>query len=101
MSLVFEFGIILAVCLAGELLHALLPLPVPASIYGLCLLLLLLLTGVVKEKHIARAAGFLLSIMSLLFVPAAAGSFRWDEASGCCFHSVALPVTSALWRRPG
>ena len=48
MSLVFEFGIILAVCLAGELLHALLPLPVPASIYGLCLLLLLLLTGVVS-----------------------------------------------------
>ena len=81
MSLVFEFGIILAVCLAGELLHALLPLPVPASIYGLCLLLLLLLTGVVKEKHIARAAGFLLGIMSLLFVPAAAGILSvWDEA---------------------
>ena len=92
MSLVFEFGIILAVCLAGELLHALLPLPVPASIYGLCLLLLLLLTGVVKEKHIARAAGFLLSIMSLLFVPAAAGILSvWDEAK-----RLLLPLAVAI-----
>ena len=92
MSLVFEFGIILAVCLAGELLHALLPLPVPASIYGLCLLLLLLLTGVVKEKHIARAAGFLLGIMSLLFVPAAAGILSvWDEA-----RRLLLPLAVAI-----
>ncbi len=81
MSLVYEFGIILAVCLAGELLHWLLPLPVPASIYALCLLLVLLLTGIVKEKNIARAAGFLLNIMTMLFIPAAVGLISvWADA---------------------
>ena len=96
MSLVFEFGIILAVCLAGELLHALLPLSVPASIYGLCLLLVLRLTGVVKEKHIARAAGFLLGIMSMLFVPAAVGMLTvWEEAQRMLTPMLAaiVPVT--------
>lgn len=92
MGLVFEFGVILAVCLAGELIHAVLPLPVPASIYGLCLLFVLLMTGVVKEKHIARAAGFLLSIMTLLFVPAAVGILAvWDEV-----RRMLLPLAIAI-----
>ena len=99
MSLVFEFGIILAVCLAGELLHGLLPLSVPASIYGLCLLLALLLTGAVKEKHIARAAEFLLGIMSMLFVPAAVGMLTvWDEAQRMLAPMLAaiVPVTLVI-----
>lgn len=99
MSLIFEFGVILAVCLAGELLHALLPLPVPASIYGLCLLLLLLLTGVVKERQIARASGFLLDIMALLFVPAAAGILAVRDEAGRLLLPLmiaVLPVTAGV-----
>ena len=42
MKYIFQFLRILGFCLAGELLHWLLPLPVPASIYGLVLLLLAL-----------------------------------------------------------
>ena len=42
MQIVLQFARILLICLAGELLHGLLPLPVPAGIYGLLLLLLLL-----------------------------------------------------------
>ena len=34
-----QFLIILSVSFLGEVLHALLPLPVPASIYGLVLML--------------------------------------------------------------
>ena len=87
-----QFGIIITISFVGELLHEVIPLPVPASIYGLCLLLLLLLTGVVKEKHIARAAGFLLGIMSLLFVPAATGILSvWDEAK-----RLLLPLAVAI-----
>ena len=52
MKYVFQFSRILAFCLAGELLHALLPLPVPASIYGLLLLLLALKLGFVKLDQI-------------------------------------------------
>ncbi len=79
-SLVFEFGVILGICFAGEALHWLIPLPIPASIYGLVILLVCLLCGVIRESQIKRAAGFLLGIMSMLFVPAAAGLMTQWEA---------------------
>lgn len=48
MKYVKEFGIILIVSLVGELLNYFLPLPVPASIYGLVLMFLCLMLGVIK-----------------------------------------------------
>ena len=69
----FQFGRILAFCLAGELLHTLLPLPIPASVYGLALLLAALVTGLVRLDQVREAALFLTGIFPLLFVPAAAG----------------------------
>ena len=45
MKLLRQFLIILLLSLVGEGLHALLPLPVPASVYGLVLMLLCLCTG--------------------------------------------------------
>ena len=48
MKYVKEFGIILIVSLVGELLNYFLPLPVPASIYGLVLMFLCLMLGDIK-----------------------------------------------------
>ena len=73
MKYLFQFGRILAFCLAGELLHTLLPLPIPASVYGLALLLAALVTGLVRLDQVREAALFLTGIFTLLFVPAAAG----------------------------
>lgn len=42
---IFQFGRILAFCFLGEVLHVVLPLPVPASVYGLVLLLAALTAG--------------------------------------------------------
>ena len=56
MKYIFQFLRILGFCLAGELLHWLLPLPVPASIYGLVLLLLALKMGVVKLEQIKETS---------------------------------------------
>ena len=39
MKFIRQFLIIILISFAGELLHAILPLPVPASIYGLLILL--------------------------------------------------------------
>lgn len=64
--------IILAFCLLGELLAALIPLPVPAAIYGLVLLLIALSTGLLKTDMIADTANFLIRIMPILFVAPAA-----------------------------
>lgn len=68
-----QFGIILFISCAGELLHHLLPFPVPASIYGLVLMLLALVTGVLKLSDVKETAVFLIEILPVMFIPAAAG----------------------------
>ena len=60
--------IILAFTGLGELLAHLIPLPIPAAIYGLVLLLIALCTGLLKPKHIDETARFLTSLLPLLFV---------------------------------
>ena len=46
MKLLYQFGVIMTVTFLGEILHGLIPLPIPASIYGLLLMLAALCTGV-------------------------------------------------------
>ena len=50
MKFIRQFLIIILISFAGELLHAILPLPVPASIYGLLILLAGLQTKVIPLK---------------------------------------------------
>lgn len=60
--------IILAFSLAGQLLAKVIPLPVPAAIYGFLLLFAALCAGLLKPEHIRETADFLLGIMGLFFV---------------------------------
>ncbi len=73
MKYLYQFTVILGISLVGEFLHALLPFPFPASIYGLILMLLLLRFGVVKLDQVKDAGGFLLAIMACMFIPPAVG----------------------------
>lgn len=73
MNAIMQLGIILGATFAGEALRALLPLPIPAGVYGLIILLLLLCTGVVRADAIRPAATFLIDAMPLMFVPATVG----------------------------
>ena len=68
-----QFFLILAISFAGEILHMVLPLPVPASIYGLVLMLLALVTGIVKIEQVKDTAIFLIEIMPVMFIPAGVG----------------------------
>ena len=87
MKLIFEFARIAAFCFAGEVCHLVLPLPIPASVYGLMLLLAALRFGVVRT-----AALFLTGIFPLLFVPAAAGVMDlWAD-----LQAMLVPVLLAL-----
>ena len=73
MKYLTQFLRIAAITLVGELLQRLIPLPVPASVYGLILLFAALCTGIVKLEQVKDAAGFLISILPILFVPTAVG----------------------------
>ena len=79
MKYVKHFAMILLVSFAGELLNYLLPLPVPASIYGLVLMLVCLLTGIIKLDAVRDTACFLIEIMPIMFIPPAVGLMAsWD-----------------------
>ena len=70
---IFQFARITAFCLAGEILAVVLPLPIPASVYGLLLMVAALKTGVLKLDQVRETGLFLTGIFPLQFVPAAAG----------------------------
>lgn len=104
MRYLFQFGRILAFCFIGEVLHAVLPLPVPASVYGLLLLLLALCSGIVRPEQVRETGLFLTGIFPLLFVPAAAGVMElWAELGAMLLPAVIaiVPVTVLVFAAAG
>lgn len=68
-----QFLIILGFALMGEALQRIVPLPIPASVYGIVLLFGALCLGLVKVEQVKEAGGFLTSILPILFVAPAVG----------------------------
>ncbi|MGN0395310.1 MAG: CidA/LrgA family protein [Coprococcus sp.] len=68
-----QFLVILAISFIGEILKALIPLPVPASIYGMVLLFIGLMTGLIKLDSVRETGKFLIEIMPVMFIPAGVG----------------------------
>lgn len=80
MKWLYEFGIILFITFLGEVLYAVIPLPIPASIYGLLLMLFALCTKIIKLEQVKAAGKFLIDIMPPMFIPAAVGLIIiWPE----------------------
>lgn len=69
MKYIPQFAYIVFFSFLGELLYALIPLPVPSAVYGLVLLFLALSTGLLKEEKIGEAADLLISAMPIMFIP--------------------------------
>ena len=103
MRYLFQSGRILAFCFAGEVLHAVLPLPVPASVYGLLLLLLALCFGIVRPEQVRETGLFLTGIFPLLFVPAAGVMELWAELGAMLLPAVIaiVPVTVLVFAAAG
>ena len=69
-----------------------LPLQVPASVYGLVLLLLALNFRLIKLEDVKEVGTYLTGIFPLLFVPAAAGVMElWAEMG-----EMLLPILIAI-----
>ena len=92
MKYIFQFARITAFCRAGEVLSAVLPLPIPASVYGLLLLAAALKFGVLKLDQVRETGLFLTGIFPLLFVPAAAGVMEL----GSQLMNLLLPAVLAI-----
>lgn len=68
-----QFCVIIAFTFAGEILHKLIPLPIPGGIYGIILLFAALRLGLVRLDQVKETAELLVSLMSVMFIPAVVG----------------------------
>lgn len=92
-----QFCIILFVSFLGELLHILIPLPIPASVYGLVLMLLALCTGILKLTQVKETADFLIEIMPVMFIPAAVGLLdSWTALQSIWFPVIAITILTTI-----
>ena len=77
MNVMAEMALIFVLCLAGEWIAALLPVAFPASVISMVILILLLMTGVIKQRQIQTVSNFLVVNMGLFFVPALVGTLEY------------------------
>lgn len=97
MKYIYQVGIISSISFVAELLYVLLPFPVPASVYGLVILLVLLLTKVVKPEQVEDVADWLIKIMPILFVGPSVGLMNsFDVIKGQVLPLVIMCVLSTL-----
>ena len=68
-----QFLLILFISFLGELLKYFLPLPIPASIYGMVILFIGLLSGIIQLDAVKDVGKFLIEIMPVMFIPAGVG----------------------------
>jgi holin-like protein len=115
MKYLSQFCIIMGFTLVGEVLQRLIPLPIPASVYGLVLLFLALCVKLVKVEQVKAVGGFLTSLLPLLFVSPTVGIVDYWAliqpkiltialllvASTCLVFGVSGVVAQALSRKDG
>ena len=89
--------IILIFSFIGEVLHSLIPIQVPASIYGLVLLFIALLIGIIQLPQVKEAAKYLIEIMPLMFIPAGVGLLEsWGDLKSILIPVLILLVASTI-----
>lgn len=97
MKYVRQFWIILLISAMGEGLHVLIPLPVPASVYGLVIMLIALGTHIIKLGQVKEAAEFLIEIMPVMFIPAGVGLLTaWGVLKPVCVPIILITVITTV-----
>ena len=97
MKFLRQFMIILAISFIGEVLKYIVPLPIPASIYGLVILFIALETGIMKLSAVKDTAKFLIEIMPLMFIPAGVGLVTsWSQLQSFLVPLLVITVVSTF-----
>lgn len=97
MKYIKQVFIIFGITMAGEVLNAILPLPVPSGVYGLFLLLTGLCTKVVKVSDVEDVGNFLLDTMPMMFIPVSVGLIEsYDAMKAVLVPLVVISVVSTV-----
>lgn len=97
MKYIRQFLIILLISFFGELLKYIIPLSVPASIYGMVLMFLALELKILKVSDVKETSTFLIEIMPLMFVPAGVGLLdSWEALQPIWVQVVIITLISTV-----
>lgn len=92
-----QFSIILGISFIAEILAALIPVKIPASIYGLIIMLLALIFKLIKVAQIRETVSFFMQIMPMIFIPAGAAIIiAGDKLRESFFAIVAITAISTV-----
>lgn len=97
MKFLKQFGIILLISFMGEAIRYFVPLPIPASIYGLVIMFIALKTHILKLEAVNSAGKFLIEIMPLMFIPSAVGLINsWGVLQPVFIPVITITVASTV-----
>lgn len=97
MRYIKQIFIIFGITMVGEVLNAILPLPVPSGVYGLFLLLAGLCTKVIKVSDVEDVGNFLLDTMPMMFIPVSVGLIEsYDAMKAVLVPLVVISVVSTI-----
>ena len=92
-----QFCIILFLSFLGEALRSVIPLPIPASVYGLVLMLGALASGILKVSQVRETSEFLIEIMPVMFIPAGVGLMdSWGVLKPVCIPVLLITVLTTV-----
>lgn len=97
MKILKQFGIILFISAVGELLNYFIPLPIPASIYGIVIMFVCLMTKIISLDSVKEAGHFLVEIMPVMFIsPAVAIMESWNLIKADWIPYICITVISTI-----
>lgn len=97
MKYIKQFTIVLLITFSAELLRYFIPFKIPATIYGLVFLLVLLKSKLLKLEQIEDVSSFLLNIMPILYIPALVGLMNaWPSLKSVWFPFVVINLLTTL-----
>lgn len=97
MKYIKQLGIIIVISFISEILHTLIPLSLPASVYGIVLLFICLETRAIHISSIKETGYFLIEIMPLMFIPAAVGLIKtWAVIRPSWLAYVTITIVSTF-----
>ena len=97
MKYIEQFGIILLITFIGEILKYIIPLPIPASIYGLIIMFVCLKHNIVKLDKVKETSNLLIEIMPLMFIPAAVGILNsWGVLKSIWIPLIVITILTTI-----
>ena len=97
MKYIQQIGIILAISFVGEILNALIPLPIPASVYGMVILFLLLQFKVIAFERVREGGLFIKNNLVLALIPSAVGVMAaWDVLGPILIPAILIILASSI-----